>query len=153
MKYMGSMIVVKDLKKSKNFYKDVLGLEVIIDFGANITLTGGFSLQTEESWKEFININTSDLSYKSKTFELYFEEDKFDEFLESLNKYNISYLHPLKEHPWGQRGIRFYDPDMHIIEVGETLTSVIKRFMNNGMTVEEAAIRMDISLDYAKSIL
>jgi len=26
--------------------------------------------------------------------------------------------------PWGQRVIRFYDPDMHIVEVGESLESV-----------------------------
>ena len=39
MKYEGTMIVVKDIERSKRFYQEVLGLEVVKDFGANVTLT------------------------------------------------------------------------------------------------------------------
>ncbi len=153
MKYIGNMIVVKDIEKSKKFYHDILDQNVIIDFGANVTLTGGYSLQTEDSWKDFISKSTNELLYNHKVSELYFEEDNFDDFIISLKKIDLEYVHPLKEHPWGQRGIRFYDPDKHIIEVGETLSSVVKRFMNSGMTIEETAVRMDIALDYAKTLL
>jgi hypothetical protein len=31
---------------AKAFYKKYFGLEVEVDFGANVTLTGGLSLQT-----------------------------------------------------------------------------------------------------------
>ncbi|MFR5683907.1 MAG: VOC family protein, partial [Clostridia bacterium] len=54
MKFKNPLLVVKDIEKSKKFYQKVLGLHVIMDFGANITLTGGISLQTEETWREFI---------------------------------------------------------------------------------------------------
>ena len=40
MKYTGTLIAVKDMEKSRQFYHDVLGLEVATDFGANVTLTG-----------------------------------------------------------------------------------------------------------------
>ena len=58
-----------------HFIKRVLGLEVVIDFGANKTLTGGLALQTLETYKEFID--TDDISFGGNNFELYFEEDDF----------------------------------------------------------------------------
>ena len=54
MKFKNPLIVVKDIEKSKIFYKEVLGLRTISDFGANAVLTGGLALQTEQSFKEFI---------------------------------------------------------------------------------------------------
>lgn len=41
MKYMSTLISVKDMENSKKFYHDVLGLNVVADFGANVTLDGG----------------------------------------------------------------------------------------------------------------
>ena len=54
MKFKNPMLIVKDIDKSVMFYKEVLGLRVIMDFGANKTLTGGLVLQTLDSWIEFI---------------------------------------------------------------------------------------------------
>ena len=44
-------------------------------------------------------------------------------------------LTTLKEDEWGQRSIRFYDPDKHIIDVGESMKVVIKRFLLSGVSV------------------
>ena len=46
MKLKNPLLVVSDLEASKRFYREVLGLRVILDFGANVTLTGGLCLQT-----------------------------------------------------------------------------------------------------------
>lgn len=145
MKYKAGMLVVSDLERSREFYKTVLGLRVVADFGANITLTGGFSLQTQESWEEFISVDSSAISYGGNNFELYFEEDDLDGFVEKLNKWNVPLVHPMYEASWGQRSIRFYDPDRHIIEVGENMKVVCKRFLDSGMTVPEVAKRMDVA--------
>ena len=61
MKIKNSMLVVADMDKSVEFYKKVLGLHVIMDFGANKTLTGGLALQTLETWQKFIG--TDDVSF------------------------------------------------------------------------------------------
>ena len=82
-----------------------------------------------------------------------FTEEDFDGFAERLHAFEIKYVHPVKEHRWGQRVVRFYDPDQHIIEVGETLTAVIKRFRNSGMTPEQIAERMDVPIDFVKQSL
>lgn len=38
MKFKNPMLVVTDIEKAKEFYKEVLGLRTIMDFGANVTL-------------------------------------------------------------------------------------------------------------------
>ena len=57
------------------------------------------------------------------------------------------------EHSWGQRAVRFYDIDHHIIEVAENMVMVTKRFISSGLTLEQTAKRMDVGIDYIKAIL
>ena len=61
MKLKNPMLVVTDIDRSVKFYKKVFELHVIMDFGANKTLTGGLALQTVETYKEFIG--TNDISF------------------------------------------------------------------------------------------
>ena len=152
MKFQNPLLVVTDMEVSKRFYKEVLGLEVILDFGANVTLTGGVCLQTKETWMDFIGAKENEIIFCGKNAELYFEEDDFDAFAEKLKMMDdMVYVHPVLEHRWGQRVVRFYDPDRHIIEVGENIKAVTRRFLDSGMTEEEVAVRMDVPLEFVKS--
>ena len=154
MKFSGPLIVVSDMKKSKLFYSEVLGLDVILDFGANVTLTGGVVLQTKDSWTGLIHKSKNEIFFGGNDSELYFEEDDFDNFILKLRQISdICYVHPVIEHSWGQRVVRFYDPDKHIIEVGENLNKVVRKFLNKGMSIENIATKMDVSIDYVKSCL
>ena len=150
MEFKNPLLAVSDLEKSVAFYKEVLGLRKIMDFGANVTLTGGVCLQTRETWAEFIGVSPDELGWRGRVSELYFEEDDFDAFAEKLASRDVRYVHPVKEHAWGQRVVRFYDPDGHIIEVGENMEAVCRRFLDSGMTVEQAAQRMDVPVEYVK---
>ena len=122
MKFMNPMLVVADMDRSVEFYKEVLGLHVIMDFGANKTLTGGLALQTAETYKKFIG--KDEISFGSCSFEIYFEEDDFDDFAARLEKCGVQYVHPVREHSWGQRVVRFYDPDGNLIEVGTPVEKI-----------------------------
>ncbi|AHF06005.1 VOC family protein [Desulfitobacterium metallireducens] len=154
MKYTCTLIAVRNIEKAMQFYHDVLGLEVVADFGANVTLTGGIALQTIDTWKDFIHKQDEEIVFKNNVCELYFEEDDIESFAEKLkNIKSIEYVHPLFEHSWGQRVVRFYDLDKHVIEVGENTIMVVKRFINTGLSIEETAIRMDVSVDYVRSCL
>lgn len=64
----------------------------------------------------------------------------------------VEYVHPVKEHAWGQRVVRLYDPDKHVGEVGEKMWAVCCRFLESGMTPEQVAQRMDVPVDYVLSI-
>jgi len=149
MKFMNTLIAVSDLDRSKSFYKRHLDLDVVTDYGANVTLTGGLALQTLESWRRFID--GQEVSFRGNDTELYFEEDDFDGFLKNIG--DLELVHPMKEHQWGQRVVRFYDPDGHIIEVGENMTAVTRRFADSGMTIPEIANRMDVREEYVRDML
>ncbi|HWP80037.1 MAG TPA: VOC family protein [Candidatus Acidoferrum sp.] len=149
MRYESPLIAVTDMERSKAFYKKYLDLDVTIDFGANVTLTGGIALQTLETWRDFIG--GIDVRFKGNAGELYFEEDNFDDFLSKLE--GLELVHPPAQHAWGQRAVRFYDPDGHMIEVGENITAVARRFREGGMTVPEVAARMDVREEYVRNWL
>lgn len=151
MRYKSTLISVKDIERSKQFYRDVLGLKVVADYGANVTLDGGVVLQTSDTWKAFIK--TDDIVLPNNAGELYFEEEDMENFCNHLRSFDISYVHDLFEHRWGQRVVRFYDPDKHIIEVGEPLDAVVLQSMEQGLSAEETAIRMDIPIDFVLACL
>ncbi|MCC8015660.1 MAG: VOC family protein [Eubacterium sp.] len=154
MEYKGTLIAVNDMEKAKQFYNSVLGLEVVMDAGVNVQLTGGIFLQTADTWVSFIHKSASDIVFENNAVELYFETDDMDDFIKKLGVFtNISYIHPVVEHSWGQRAIRFYDLDSHIIEVAENIIMVIKRFIDSGLTVEQTAKRMDVDVAYTKAAL
>ena len=107
-------------------------------------------MQSLESYKEFIG---ADIAFGGNGCEIYFEEDNFDAFAIKLDACAVSYVHPVKEHSWGQRVVRFYDPDRHIIEVGENMEAVCGRFLHSGMTPEQVAGRMDVPLAYVTACM
>ena len=78
---------------------------------------------------------------------------RIERFARHLESFDICYVHKLHEHSWGQRVIRFYDPDGHIIEAAEKLDVVIARFVAQGLSPKETADRMGIPLDFVVSCL
>lgn len=152
MKYQGVCIAVKDVSLSKKFYQDLFGLEVFQDYGINISF-GGLSLQQDFDW--LLNIPKEKILKEPHNMELYFEEYDFDGFIAKLGQRNdIRYMGDgVKEAEWGQRSIHFYDPDGHIIEVGEDMKMVVKRFLDSGMTIEETSKRMDVSIPDLERLL
>lgn len=117
MKLKSFLIVVKDIKRSRQFYHELFGLETILDNDGNMVLTEGLVLQEEKYWKEFLGRKTVP---ESNSCELYFEEADIEGFIEKLERYypEVSYVNRLMTHSWGQKVIRFYDPDGNLIEVG-----------------------------------
>ena len=111
------LITVNDIEKSKKFYRDLFGLSVVLDQGGNVILTEGLVLQDAKIWKEFLR---KDIVWKNHATELYFEETDIEAFVKKLEAYPepIQYVNSLMEHSWGQKVVRFYDPDGNLIEVG-----------------------------------
>lgn len=152
MKYSGTVISVSDVKLSRKFYEDLFGLEIYQDYGINISFSGGLSLQQEFDW--LLNISKDKILKKSNNMELYFEEDNFDDFIKRLKQYpDIKYLGNVIEQNWGQRVVRFYDLDSHIIEVGECMKMVVKRFLASGLSMEETSKRMSVSISDLETLL
>ncbi len=117
MKLKNFLIVVKDIEKSRQFYHNLFGLDVVLDNDGNMILTDGLVLQDEKIWKQFLG---KDITSKSNSCELYFEEQNIEAFTQKLETLypSIKYVNHLMTHSWGQKVIRFYDLDGNLIEVG-----------------------------------
>ena len=117
MKLKNILIVVKDIERSKEFYRELFGLELILDNDGNMILTEGLVLQEKSIWEAFLQ---RDIIAKNNSCELYFEEPDLEGFVEKLEAYypEVEYVNKLMTHSWGQKVVRFYDPDGNLIEVG-----------------------------------
>ena len=52
MRLKNVLIVVKDIERSRQFYHDLFGLELILDNDGNMILSEGLVLQDEKIWSE-----------------------------------------------------------------------------------------------------
>lgn len=118
MKLKNIVIVVKDIESSKQFYKELFGLDVILDQEGNAILTEGLVLQESKVWEETLG---QKVVWKNHASELYFEETDLVLFLEKLQKYEreIKILSLPEAAEGARRAVRLYDPDGNMIEVGE----------------------------------
>lgn len=116
MKLKNVLIAVKDIEKSKFFYKELFGLDVILEQEGNVILTEGLVLQEIHVWEEALG---QSVISKNHATELYFEECDMERFAEKLGSYKepIQYVNRMETLPWGQKMVRFYDLDGNLIEV------------------------------------
>ena len=117
MRLKNVLIVVNNIEKSIEFYKNIFGLEVLLDNDGNVIMTEGLVLQDAKIWRGFLD---RDIIPKNNSCELYFEERNIEEFAARLESCSqpIEYVNKLMTHSWGQKVIRFYDLDGNLIEVG-----------------------------------
>jgi catechol 2,3-dioxygenase-like lactoylglutathione lyase family enzyme len=155
IKYLSSVIFVRDMAVSRHFYTDLLGQKVDMDFGLNVSFQGGFAIWAADHALEMI-LGASDPNQTplgQRNFELYFEAEALEPIWDLLSGAGTAIVHPIREQPWGQRVMRVYDPDGHIVEIGEPMSTVIVRFLAQGMPAEEVAKRTAMPLDYIQQYL
>lgn len=117
MKLKNVLIIVNDMQRAIAFYRELFGLEVLLDNDGNVIMTEGLVLQDANIWQSFIG---RELIPRNNTCELYFEERDIEGFVKKLENYGepIEYVNKLMTHSWGQKVVRFYDLDGNLIEVG-----------------------------------
>lgn len=148
MKYKGCLLAVKDISASKHFYEKVLHQNTVMDIGVHVTFEG-FSLQ--QRYAELVGLADDSVKKQSHNFQVYFEVEDLDKvYAEMKCISDLQWIHEIKEYPWGQRDIRVYDPDKHIVEIAEDMNTVIKRFFSHGMSAEEVAKRTMFPHDVVK---
>lgn len=117
MRLKNVLIVVNDMDRAIRFYKEIFGLQVVLNQDGNVIMTEGLVLQDSKIWKDFLD---RELIPKNNTTEFYFEENDIENFVKRLDEsdFEIEYVNRLMTHSWGQKVVRFYDPDGNLIEVG-----------------------------------
>lgn len=146
LKFQLPLLAVEDISVSKQFYQQLFDQEVSLDLGRNVTFSGGFALQQDFAW--LVEVPPASVLSRSHNMELYFEVDDFDAFLERLEQFEVTYVHPPKQHDWMQRVVRIYDPDLHMIEIGESMEIIACRFLKEGKSPEEVAALIQHPLSF-----
>ncbi|MBO0451421.1 VOC family protein [Candidatus Enterococcus murrayae] len=151
MNYSGILLAVKDMTKSKQFYEGVMEQKIAMDLdNIHVSFESGFSLQADYEGLLGVPLNPKE---QPDNFQLYFEVEDLDKWEETLSKVDgIEFLHHSKEYPWGQRVMRFYDFDKYIVEVSESMASVVKRFLAQGLSVEETAEKTMFPVEFVQQI-
>ena len=118
MRLKNFLLVVDDIERSKRFYKELFGLDVLRDFDTNVILVQGLVLQERKSWEQALE---QSVSYGGKDVVLYFEEYDLDAFAKRAegSGWDIRFLNPLQILVNGQKMMRLTDPDGHVIEIRE----------------------------------
>ena len=151
MQYQGTLISVSNMEKSKYFYEVVMEQKVMLDLGVHVSFDRGLALQS--NYEELVG-EALPPKEQPNNFQLYFEVEDLDAWQEKIEKTEgIAFIHKAKEYPWGQRVMRFYDYDKYIVEVSESMVSVAKRFLKQGLSIEETAERTMFPVEFVKSVL
>ncbi|BCY16480.1 glyoxalase/bleomycin resistance/dioxygenase family protein [Leptolinea sp. HRD-7] len=137
LKFIAPLILVEDLTRSRQFYEQVLGQTVKFDFGEDIQFEGDFSIHFRPHFQRLLGgENAFPVTRKANWGEFYFETDEIEAVEQRLREAGVEVIHPIHEQPWGERVIRVYDPDGHILEIGESLEAAARRFYRDGQTTE-----------------
>ncbi len=122
VKFAHTIIFVKDIEVSRKFYAELLGIKIIQDHKIFLFFEGNFALHQAKEldntiFKREIK-EDSDLQGRNN-IDIYFECNEIEKIYARLEENHIRFIHSIEKQPWGQNVFRFYDPDLHIIEIGE----------------------------------
>lgn len=149
MSKAGILLGVADMAKARNFYETVLEQKVELESGgvyvvyeSGVYLQQGFADLLEG--KLFSKPTGAKLNpmKKSDNCQIGFEVEDLDYWVTKIKAVgDIELVHDVVEFDWGQRVIRFYDYDGHIVEIGESNVAFVRRLAKEGYSVEELAKR------------
>lgn len=153
LKYQGVLIAVEDIAVSRRFYEECLGQKVQLDFGVNVGFEGGLAIHLKGNFQELLGGERFVAVKKSHDGELYFESDEVGVFEQRLKDEGVEFIHPIREQPWGQRVMRFYDPDSHVVEIGETMEAVVLRLYQQGGSVESICQKTGMPRPFVEGVV
>lgn len=151
MKFICPLIAVKDIKASRDFYENLLDQKVKFDFGENVTFEGDFAIHLSSHFSKLIE--NREISFGVNNFELYFEYDDVEEIAIKLKSASVEFVHDVREQPWRQKVVRFYDPDMHIVEIGESMEFLVKRLLKEGCGKNYICETLGLPYDFVRQFL
>lgn len=152
----GPAVFVADMDAARAFYETVLGQQVLFAVENSYTAyASGFSLWQHHSAESLVLGRGADgppTPQGRDNFEMYFETEELDDAWERVRAVCAEPLHAVREMPWGQRCFRVRDPDGHIVEVGEPMEMVVRRFLERGMPPQEVAERTMAPLEFVQAM-
>ncbi len=155
IKNCSTALFVRDIEISKHFYLDVLGLSIDLDLGKNVIFKNGFAIweiQDTHIIPSKLGINKINDNSVNR-FELYFETENLSQIYSILKNKKVRFLHEIHEESWGQQTIRIFDPDNHLIEIGESMKQFVGRYFRQGLAIEAISKHTGIPIEEVKRLI
>ena len=122
VQFANTIVFVKDIEASKRFYTDIVGLNALDDYGTIVFFENRFVIHNAQSITHTV-FKQDDPAAKDqqgrKNILIYLESDTLEETYETIANAGAKIIHGIEKQAWGQRVFRFYDPDGHMVEIGE----------------------------------
>jgi predicted enzyme related to lactoylglutathione lyase len=121
--FYNTIVFVLDLKVSKHFYENIIGLKVeqayetIVFFENHFVIHDAGAIISTVYGQKLLNNKTQG----QNNLLIYFETDDIHASYQNIVNHEVQIIHPVIKQEWGQLVFRFYDPDHHIVEIGEAM--------------------------------
>ena len=112
-----SILLTKNMDRAIRFYRDAMGLKLQKQFETVAFFQDGLVLHDESVYLGYIG--GSDPSAAGFKAVYYYIASDIDETARLLQEKNVELIHGLESQSWGEKFIRFYDPDGNVIEIGD----------------------------------
>lgn len=153
VQFKNIVLFVLDIETSRKFYEELLEQKIQHDFGSNVSYHGGLSLwQLSEKHILFEQLISKQAVQRNNRVEVYFEVDDIKMFYTKLEVADARFLHRLHIEQWQQMTIRIFDPDNHLIEIGESMKAMIQRLKKEGHNIEIISKLTNLSEDFVQSL-
>lgn len=154
LKFVSPLVVVEEMSRARHFYEQLLGQKVKFDFGPNVTFQGDFALHLRSHFQSLLGEGQKyPVTGKANWGELYFETDELELIYQRLSDAGVEFIHAICEQPWGQRVMRLYDPDGHIVEIGETMEAVVWRFHGQGFSIDRIMEKSAMPREFVEHVI
>ena len=120
LNHVETILLVENIETSKRFYRDVLGLEILHDWGAMVVFKDRLAihqaseLQPGEETQKFVQPGPCGHG----NVVIYMQSEDLEGCYQELKKAGVEFIHGILTMPW-ERLFRVYDPDRYVIEIGE----------------------------------
>ncbi len=122
--FVNTIVFVKDIERSKTFYADVLKQKIMQDFDALVLFENHFVLhQAQSIYKTVFKKGADDapVDQGNRNLLIYFESHRLEDMYACVCEAGAPLIHGIERQAWGQKVFRFFDPDGHIVEIGDSL--------------------------------
>lgn len=119
VQFRNPILFVRDMEASKAFYHGLLGIGIKEDFGSFVLLEGNLGLHRADLFYEYLQKPYSGEAMGRDNLDLYFTSDHLPELQQRLIDAGFEVFFPLQQTDWGETLFRVYDPDGHIVEIGD----------------------------------
>lgn len=121
IRFRNVIALVSDIKESKHFYEDIIGLKINQEFDTFILFEDDFAIHKADLFYEYINKPYHGEKMGRGNVDFYFTTSDLESYRDKLREAGVIFIHDIRRHDWGESVIRVYDPDGHILEIGDAV--------------------------------